>query len=78
VGSRIIFAGSPEFAVPSLKVLAASGHDIVGVLTQPDRPAGRGRTLRPGPVKATAAALGLDIMQPEALFSADIQDRLRG
>jgi methionyl-tRNA formyltransferase len=77
VGSRIVFAGSPEFAVPSLNQLVGSGHEIVGVLTRPDRPAGRGRSLRPGPVKTAAAGFDLDIMQPEDLVSGDIEDRLR-
>ncbi|MFA7388336.1 MAG: methionyl-tRNA formyltransferase, partial [Thiohalobacteraceae bacterium] len=49
---RIVFAGTPEFAVPSLRALLAGAHPVVGVYTQPDRPAGRGRQLRASPVKA--------------------------
>jgi methionyl-tRNA formyltransferase len=77
VTARIIFAGTPEFAVPSLRGLTESGHELVGVLTQPDRPAGRGRKLRPSPVKAFATGHGLPVFQPERLGSPDIQDRLR-
>jgi len=73
----IIFAGSPEFAIPSLKSLVASGHKIIGVLTQPDRPAGRGRTLRPGPVKTYAQQQGLQILQPDSLKAMPVQQRLR-
>jgi methionyl-tRNA formyltransferase len=77
VGSKIVFAGSPEFAVPSLRSLLDSGHEIAAVLTQPDRPAGRGRKLRSSPVKESATALGLEILQPDSLASDDIQDQLR-
>lgn len=64
---RIIFAGTPEFAVPSLEALLAVGQDIVAVYTQPDRPAGRGRKLSPSPVKAAALAQGLPVLQPPTL-----------
>jgi methionyl-tRNA formyltransferase len=74
---RILFAGTPDFAVPSLKALAAAGHDIPAVLTQPDRPAGRGRRTVAGPVKDCARTLGIEVLQPESLISpsilADIQ-----
>lgn len=73
---RIIYAGTPEFAVPALQKLHADGHDIALVLTQPDRPAGRGRKLQASPVKRAAMALNLEIMQPESLKSTDIQDQL--
>jgi len=62
---RLVFAGSPSFAVPSLKRLLAGGHEIVGVVTQPARPAGRGRVLTDPPVKAVAAEAGLEVHQPE-------------
>ncbi len=75
--ARIVFAGSPEFAVPSLAALVDSVHEVVCVLTQPDRPAGRGRRLRPGPVKQYAVDHGLDVLQPERLSANDIQCRLR-
>ncbi|AWN14739.1 methionyl-tRNA formyltransferase [Salinisphaera sp. LB1] len=64
---RIVFAGTPEFALPTLEAIAASGHELVGVFTQPDRPAGRGRRLKPSPVKARALELGLPVFQPEKL-----------
>jgi methionyl-tRNA formyltransferase len=63
----IAFAGTPEFAIPSLRALAASGARIPIVLTQPDRPAGRGRKLTAPPVKALAATLGLRLAQPANL-----------
>ncbi len=61
---RIVFMGSPEFAVPSLQTIAES---VVGVVTQPDRPAGRGRALTPCPVKQAADELKLPAIQPERL-----------
>jgi methionyl-tRNA formyltransferase len=64
---RIAFAGTPEFAVPTLRALADSAHALVGVLTQPDRPAGRGRALKPGPVKQLAQQLQLPLSQPAGL-----------
>lgn len=72
---RIAFAGTPDFAVPALDALATSGHTLVGVLTQPDRPAGRGRQLTASPVKQRALALGLPVDQPERL-SSDAQRAL--
>jgi len=75
--ARIIFAGSPEFAVPTLKALLDSGHEVVAVLTQPDRPSGRGRTLRPGPVKAAALAADVPVLQPVSLKDPAVQGRLR-
>jgi methionyl-tRNA formyltransferase len=64
---RVAFAGTPEFALPALRALAASGHQLVGVLTRPDRPAGRGRELKSSPVKQLAAQLGLPLAQPTRL-----------
>ena len=61
---RIVFAGTPEFSVPPLRALLASPHQVVGVYTQPDRPAGRGRKLSLGPVKEVARDAGLDVYQP--------------
>ena len=68
---RIVFAGTPEFAVPPLAALAASRHEVVGVLTQPDRPAGRGRRVEHGAVKEFALAQGLRVAQPATLRSAE-------
>ena len=64
---RLVFAGTPEFAVPSLLALHAAGHDLLAVLTQPDRPAGRGRKLQPSAVARVAQRLGLRLLKPERL-----------
>ena len=64
---RILFMGTGDFAVPTLKALVASGHQVVGVVTQPDRPAGRGRRLRVSPVKQTALDADVPIHQPETV-----------
>ena len=64
---RIIFAGTPDFAARHLDALLSSGHQIVGVFTQPDRPAGRGKKLMPGPVKVLAEEKGLPVFQPVSL-----------
>ncbi|RVU83465.1 methionyl-tRNA formyltransferase [Leucothrix sargassi] len=63
-GLRVIYAGTPDFAVPALEALIASGHDVVAVYTQPDRPAGRGRKLQPSPVKQVAMAADIPVEQP--------------
>ena len=68
---RVAFAGTPEFAVPALRALAGSSHTLVGVLTQPDRPAGRGRELKKSPVKQIALELGLPLAQPPQLKSEE-------
>jgi methionyl-tRNA formyltransferase len=73
---RIVFMGTPEFAVPTLRALAATGNEVVAVYTQPDRPAGRGRRLRPSPVKVAALDLGLPIFQPASLRPAEEVERL--
>jgi methionyl-tRNA formyltransferase len=64
---RVVFMGSPELAIPSLERLILAGHDIAAVYTQPDRPAGRGRTAVPSPVKRLALERGLTVVQPENL-----------
>ena len=63
---KIIFAGTPEFAVPALAALIQAGHEIVMVLTQPDRPAGRGMKLQASPVKQLAQLHHLPVFQPES------------
>jgi methionyl-tRNA formyltransferase len=75
---RIIFAGTPEFAVPALAALIEAGHEIVMVLTQPDRPAGRGMKLKASPVKVLAEQHGLHIFQPESLKPAEVQTYIDG
>ena len=73
---RIVFAGTPEFAVPPLAALRASRHQVVGVLTQPDRPAGRGRKLATSAIKDFALQQGLPIAQPQTLRSAEGRESL--
>ncbi|HTH68775.1 MAG TPA: methionyl-tRNA formyltransferase [Rhodanobacter sp.] len=73
---RLVFAGTPEFAVPCLEACRASGAEVVAVYTQPDRPAGRGRKLAPSPVKQAALAAGIAVEQPESLKSAAVQQAL--
>jgi len=73
---RIIFAGTPEFAVPALAALIAAKHEIVMVLTQPDRPAGRGMQLKASPVKQLALQHSLNVFQPESLKSAEAQAQI--
>ena len=68
---RIVFAGTPEFSVAALDALHGAGHRIVAVYTQPDRPAGRGRTLSASPVKRRALELGMHLEQPASLKSAE-------
>ncbi|HUX30760.1 MAG TPA: methionyl-tRNA formyltransferase [Thiobacillus sp.] len=74
---RIVFAGTPPFAAAALNALADAGHDIVLVLTQPDRPAGRGMKLAPSAVKQAALARGLSLYQPASLRSAEAEAVLR-
>lgn len=75
---RIVFLGSPEIAIPSLQALARHPEiDVRLVVTQPDRPAGRGRRLTPPPVRLAADALGIDVIQPETLRDPVALDRIR-
>lgn len=69
---RLVYLGSPQFAVPPLERLAAAGHEIVAVYTQPDRPKGRGQQLEPTPVKAAALRLGLPVHQPERVKRPEV------
>lgn len=74
---RVVFAGTPEVAVPSLDAIATSGHDLVGVVTRPDAPAGRGRKLVASPVAVRAEELGVPVLKPEHPRDPDFQARLR-
>lgn len=74
---RIVFMGSPEFALPTLQALIDSEHTIVGVFTQPDKPIGRGRKLAQPPVKALAESHGLPVLQPRSISSPRSVDQLR-
>jgi methionyl-tRNA formyltransferase len=73
---RIVFMGSPDFAVPVLTGLAEQ-YNLVGVVTQPDRPAGRGRQLQPPPIKGSALRLGIPHIQPEKLRQPEAMEQLR-
>jgi methionyl-tRNA formyltransferase len=73
----VVFAGTPEFAVPALVALTAAGHRVRAVYAQPDRPAGRGRHVVAGPVKTQALELGLAVEQPATLRSPEALARLR-
>ncbi|MCW5898111.1 MAG: methionyl-tRNA formyltransferase [Flavobacteriales bacterium] len=70
-GTRIIFMGTPLFAVPTLNALVEAGHVVTAVVTAPDRPAGRGKKLRTSPVKDRALELGIPVLQPERLRDPD-------
>jgi methionyl-tRNA formyltransferase len=71
---RVIYAGTPQFAVPALQALAQDAAvEVVAVYTQPDRPAGRGQKLAPSPVKETALALGIAVLQPQTLRDTEAQ-----
>ncbi len=73
---KLVFAGTPDFAASSLKAILAAGHQVELVLTQPDRPSGRGMSLRPSPVKEVAAAAGIEVYQPSTLKDQVAQQRL--
>lgn len=74
--AKIIFMGTPEFAVPALKVLHQNGQNVTLVVTQPDRPKGRGRKVVPPPVKATALSLGYEVIQPASIRTTEFSDRM--
>jgi methionyl-tRNA formyltransferase len=71
---RIIFMGSPEFAVPTLDALVGAGHDVVAAYTQPPRPAGRGKSERPTAVEIRAHELGIEVRSPKSLRGQAEQD----
>ena len=73
---KIIFAGTPDFAVPALQMLIDSKHEVCAVYTQPDRPAGRGRKLTPSPTKVLALSAGIPVFQPETLKTAEDVEQL--
>ncbi|MBE0486849.1 methionyl-tRNA formyltransferase [Marinobacter sp.] len=73
---RIVFAGTPDFAATALKALLEAGHQVVGVYSQPDRPAGRGRKLMPSPVKQVALDADIPVFQPQSLKPEDAQQEL--
>jgi methionyl-tRNA formyltransferase len=75
---RIVFFGTPAFAVPTLQKLLASRHPVVGVVTQPDKPRGRGQRVSDSPVKAVAIEKGLPVIQPDRLRDPAVMGTLRG
>jgi methionyl-tRNA formyltransferase len=75
---KILFWGTPEFAVPALRALGEEGHDIVGVVTRPDRPAGRGRHLHPSAVKVETFESGIRVLDPESPSGADFVKEIQG
>ncbi|RAY13056.1 methionyl-tRNA formyltransferase [Actinomadura craniellae] len=74
---RLVFAGTPETAVPSLEALLASRHEVVAVVTRPDAPTGRGRKIAAGPVAEVAVAAGIEVLKPAKAKDPDFLDRLR-
>jgi len=74
---RLVFMGTPDFSVPALQALVKGGHLVVGVYTQPDRPSGRGKKLKPSPVKIAAEELGLSVFQPEKIKTQEVIQQLR-
>jgi len=74
---KIIFMGTPQFAVPGLQALHQNGYQIARVITQPDRPRGRGRRITPSPVKQTAQDLGLPVIQPASIKTAEFADQIK-
>lgn len=74
---RLVFAGTPEVALPALEAISASRHELVAVVTRPDAPAGRGRALLPSPVSAWAREHDLEVLTPRTPRDPDFQDRLR-
>src|SRR5215467_9973068 len=75
---RLVFMGTPAFAVPTLEAIARAGHDVAAVLTQPDRPRGRGQKAAASPVKEAAVRLGLTLYQPERVRRPESVEYLRG
>jgi methionyl-tRNA formyltransferase len=74
----VVFFGTPHFAVPTLRRLLDSSHSVAGVITQPDRPRGRGQKITHAPVKALALARGIPVYQPDRLKPPEVADTLRG
>ncbi|MCW5963081.1 MAG: methionyl-tRNA formyltransferase, partial [Bryobacterales bacterium] len=74
---HLVFLGTPDFAVPSLRALVKAGHRVSAVYTQPDRPAGRGQKLAMSPVKEAAIALGIPVEQPRKIREPQVVEQLR-
>jgi methionyl-tRNA formyltransferase len=76
MNKRLVFMGSPEFAIPTLRALVEN-YRVIGVVTQPDRPAGRGRSLKPPPIKTLADEMGIPIIQPVRLTDSEAKSQLK-
>jgi len=74
---RVVFAGTPRAALPSLEAILRSRHEVAAVVTRPDAPAGRGRPVAPSPVAERAAEVGLEVLKPGRPRDPDFQERLR-
>lgn len=74
---RLVFAGTPQVALPALEAILASRHEVLAVITRPDAPSGRGRQVMASPVRDRAEALGIDVLTPYRLDEQDVRDRLR-
>ena len=74
--NKLVFMGTPAFSVPILEGLVEAGYEVLAVVTQPDRPVGRKKTITPPPVKVAAEALGLEVLQPEKISGSKEMDRI--
>ena len=74
---KILFMGTPDFALPTLKALHATGEDMVGVVTQPDKPRGRGHIMTPPPIKVYAEQAGIPVFQPATLKNGAFDEQLK-
>ena len=74
---KIVFMGTPDFSVNALENIVKAGHDVVGVITQPDKPKGRGGKMQYTPVKEKALELGLDVYQPQRVKETEFIEKLK-
>ena len=74
---RVVFMGTPDFSVGTLRELVKAGHEVVGVVSQPDKPKGRGKNLQPTPVKEAALELGLPVYQPRRVRDPEFYEVLK-
>src|SRR3984893_14973420 len=75
---RLVFMGTPDFAVPTLAAIIGSGHDVAAVYTRVPQPAGRGMELRPSPIEREARRFGIEVLTPTTLRTAEAQETFRG
>ena len=74
---KVVYMGTPDFAVETLREIVRNGHEVLAVVTQPDRPKGRGKTLKPTPVKEAAQKMGLVVYQYENVKNSDFMEVLK-